>query len=131
MSSSKKSQIIDIPVLDVSESEEEEEIVTEIVPKAKAKRPVTAEQKAHLDKIRVKALEVKAQQKEITLKAKLSKSIEKNEIHNLTKLHEIELTKTIDTLNAKQKLLSENYNNQIKDFFCKTEMFLRQMIFSN
>ena len=76
---SKKSQIIDIPVLDVSESEEEEEIVTEIVPKAKAKRPVTAEQKAHLDKIRVKALEVKAQQKEITLKAKLSKSIERNE----------------------------------------------------
>ena len=75
----KKSQIIDIPVLDVSESEEEEEIVTEIVPKAKAKRPVTAEQKAHLDKIRVKALEVKAAQKEITLKAKLSKSIEKNE----------------------------------------------------
>ena len=68
-----KSQIIDIPVLDVSESDEEEEIVTEIVPKAKAKRPVTAEQKAHLDKIRVKTLEVKAQQKEITLKAKLSK----------------------------------------------------------
>ena len=59
----KKSQIIDIPVLDVSESEEEEEIVTEIVPKAKPKRQITAEQRAHLDHIRTKALQVKAQQK--------------------------------------------------------------------
>ena len=46
----------------------------------KSKRPVSDAQRAHLNNIRVKALEKKAQMKEETLKGKLAKVMEKKEL---------------------------------------------------
>ena len=46
----------------------------------KTKKPVSAERKQHLDTIRPKALEAKRELKEITMKAKLAKNLEKMEL---------------------------------------------------
>ena len=46
----------------------------------KTKKPVSQERKQHLDSIRPKALEAKRELKEITMKAKLAKNMEKIEL---------------------------------------------------
>ena len=60
------------------EEEIKQEIKQEIKP-IKTKKPISDERKQHLDNIRVKALEAKRKQKELTLKAKLLKTVEKED----------------------------------------------------
>ena len=60
------------------EDNKPEEIKQEIKP-IKTKKPISEERKQHLDQIRVKALEAKRKQKELTLKAKLLKTVEKED----------------------------------------------------
>ena len=67
-----------------SEGEEDikEEDIKEVLPEikpTKTKKPISPERKEHLDQIRVKALEAKRKQKELTLKAKLLKTVEKED----------------------------------------------------
>lgn len=58
---------------------QEPEPEPEIEP-VKTKKPVSQERKQHLDAIRPKALEAKRELKEITMKAKLAKNLEKIEL---------------------------------------------------
>ena len=58
--------------------EDIKEVLPEIKP-TKTKKPISPERKEHLDQIRVKALEAKRKQKELTLKAKLLKTVEKED----------------------------------------------------
>ena len=61
--------------------EDESEINAESeVSLSKPKRQISDAQREHLNKIRVKALEKKAEMKQDTLKAKLAKTIEKKEL---------------------------------------------------
>lgn len=62
-----------------SKPEEVKQVLPEIKP-TKTKKPISPERKQHLDNIRVKALEAKQKQKEITLKKKLLKTVEREEI---------------------------------------------------
>ena len=60
------------------EDNKPEEIKQEIKP-IKTKKPISEERKQHLNDIQVKALEAKRKQKELTLKAKLLKTVEKED----------------------------------------------------
>ena len=71
-------------ILHNTESEEEEDIKEEEskpeeIKPTKTKKPISPERKQHLNDIRVKALEAKRKQKELTLKAKLLKTVEKED----------------------------------------------------
>jgi hypothetical protein len=57
-----------------------EQVPTREPPEAKPKREITEAQREHLNKIRQLALEKKKQLKEITLKAKLAKSVPKEDL---------------------------------------------------
>lgn len=65
----------------IQESDPDPEIQPDPEPEpVKTKKPVSAERKQHLDTIRPKALEAKRELKEITMKAKLAKNLEKIEL---------------------------------------------------
>ena len=78
----KKNSIINNNIIPEKEMvEEESEINAESeVSLSKPKRQISDAQREHLNKIRVKALEKKAEMKQDTLKAKLAKTIEKKEL---------------------------------------------------
>ena len=61
------------------ETESEKEVVEEVKP-TKQKRPITDKQREHLANIRLLAKEAKAKMREITMKAKQAKTIEKVEL---------------------------------------------------
>jgi len=70
---------LDIPQEEVSiENEEETPPIKETL--TKPKRQISDAQREHLNNIRAKALQKKAEMKEETLKAKLAKTIEKKEL---------------------------------------------------
>ena len=76
-----KKNSIDIPQDKILIAEEEltpEETLPQVV--TKPKRQISDAQREHLNNIRAKALEKKAEMKEETLKAKLAKTIEKKEL---------------------------------------------------
>ena len=78
----KKNSIINnniIPEKEMVEDESEIDAESE-VSLSKPKRQISDAQREHLNKIRVKALEKKAEMKQDTLKAKLAKTIEKKEL---------------------------------------------------
>lgn len=78
---SKKNNIINnIPQEKILVEDQEPEQVQQQQQLTKPKRPVSDAQREHLNNIRAKALEKKAQMKEETLKAKLAKTIEKKEL---------------------------------------------------
>ena len=60
--------------------ENEDEINAESIVLNKPKRQISDAQREHLNKIRAKAMEKKAEMKQDTLKAKLAKTIEKKEL---------------------------------------------------
>ena len=78
----KKNSIINNNIIPEKEMvEDESEINAESeVSLSKPKRQISDAQREHLNKIRVKALEKKAEMKQDTLKAKLAKTIEKKEL---------------------------------------------------
>jgi len=78
----KKNSIINNNIIPEKEMvEDESEINAESeVSLSKPKRQISDNQREHLNKIRVKALEKKAEMKQDTLKAKLAKTIEKKEL---------------------------------------------------
>jgi hypothetical protein len=77
----KKNSIDNIPQEKIlREDEEPEEIPPPQATITKPKRQISDAQREHLNKIRAKALEKKAEMKEDTLKAKLAKTIEKKEL---------------------------------------------------
>ena len=78
----KKNSIINNNIIPEKEMvEDESEINAESeVSLSKPKRQISNAQREHLNKIRVKALEKKAEMKQDTLKAKLAKIIEKKEL---------------------------------------------------
>ena len=78
----KKNSIINNNIIQEKEMvEDESEINAESeVSLSKPKRQISDAQREHLNKIRVKALEKKAEMKQDTLKAKLAKTIEKKEL---------------------------------------------------
>ena len=78
----KKNSIINNNIIPEKETvEDESEINAESeVSLSKPKRQISDAQREHLNKIRVKALEKKAEMKQDTLKAKLAKTIEKKEL---------------------------------------------------
>ena len=75
-----KKNSIDIPQDKILMEEEltPEETLPQVV--TKPKRQISDAQREHLNNIRAKALEKKAEMKEETLKAKLAKTIEKKEL---------------------------------------------------
>jgi hypothetical protein len=78
----KKNSIINNNIIPEKETvEDETEINAESeISLSKPKRQISDAQREHLNKIRVKALEKKAEMKQETLKAKLAKTIEKKEL---------------------------------------------------
>ena len=78
----KKNSIINNNIIPEKETvEDESEINAESEASlSKPKRQISDAQREHLNKIRVKALEKKAEMKQDTLKAKLAKTIEKKEL---------------------------------------------------
>ena len=73
-----KKNSLDIPQEKIlMEDEAPEEIQPVQAPLTKPKRQISDAQREHLNNIRAKALENKAEMKEETLKAKLAKTIEK------------------------------------------------------
>ena len=76
-----KKNSLDIPQEKIlREDEEPEEIPPPQAIITKPKKQISDAQREHLNKIRAKALEKKAEMKEETLKAKLAKTIEKKEL---------------------------------------------------
>ena len=76
-----KKNTLDIPQEKIlREDEEPEEIPPPQAIITKPKKQISDAQREHLNKIRAKALEKKAEMKEETLKAKLAKTIEKKEL---------------------------------------------------
>ena len=76
-----KKNTLDIPQDKIlMEDEEPEEIPPPQAIITKPKKQISDAQREHLNKIRAKALEKKAEMKEETLKAKLAKTIEKKEL---------------------------------------------------
>ena len=76
-----KKKTLDIPQEKIlREDEEPEEIPPPQAIITKPKKQISDAQREHLNKIRAKALEKKAEMKEETLKAKLAKTIEKKEL---------------------------------------------------
>jgi hypothetical protein len=60
----------------------------ETLTKPKSKRQISDAQREHLNNIRIKAMQKKAEMKEETLKAKLAKTIEKKElVKNMMNIH--------------------------------------------
>ena len=78
---SKKNNIINNNIIPEKEIVEDE-ITPEETPQilTKPKRQISDAQREHLNKIRSKAMEKKAEMKQDTLKAKLAKTIEKKEL---------------------------------------------------
>ena len=76
-----KKNSIDIPQEKILiQDEAPEETQPAQAPLTKPKRQISDAQREHLNNIRAKALEKKAEMKEETLKAKLAKTIEKKEL---------------------------------------------------
>jgi len=84
-----KKNTLDIPQEKIlREDEEPEEIPPPQAIITKPKKQISDAQREHLNKIRAKALEKKAEMKEETLKAKLAKTIEKKElVKNMMSIH--------------------------------------------
>ena len=86
---SKKNNIINNNIIPEKEIVEDE-ITPEETPQilTKPKRQISDVQRQHLNKIRAKAMEKKAEMKQDTLKAKLAKTIEeKNQLKNMMTIH--------------------------------------------
>ena len=79
-----KKNSLDIPQEKILMDDEEPEQIQEIPPPqailTKPKKPISDARREHLNNIRVKAMQKKAEMKEETLKAKLAKTIEKKEL---------------------------------------------------
>ena len=77
----KKNSIINNNIVPENDNvEDEAPTESEVIVPTKPKRQISDAQREHLNNIRAKALEKKAEMKEETLKAKLAKTIEKKEL---------------------------------------------------
>ena len=99
----KKNSIINNNIVPENDNvEDEAPAESEVIVPTKPKRQISDAQREHLNNIRAKALEKKAEMKEETLKAKLAKTIEKKE-----------LVKKYDAY-TQEKEKEKKYRNQLR-----------------
>ena len=95
---------LDIPQEEVSIENEEEAPPPQAI-LAKPKRQISDAQRKHLNNIRAKALQKKAEMKEETLKAKLAKTIEKKELVKKYDEYEEEVKKEVVKPKKEKKIV--------------------------
>jgi hypothetical protein len=142
-----KKNSLDIPQANILMEDEEPEQIQEEIPPPQAilikpKRQVSDAQREHLNKIRAKALEKKAEMKEDALKAKLAKTIEKKELakkyddytQENEKEKEQEIKKKLNQQRKKRKkyineLIHHHLHLMMKSCLCKENKRYKKQLY--